>query len=448
MTLQKVKYTNLRGTTYWLHIKLPTDIYNKFDLTSQLVRHSLNTNDPAKASMLAQLLAFKIKEFYSSPETKITSNAIKRFIEMTLSSLGESEGKGRLCEQQTEQTPLISIAFEQYKSEAIRADRWRPQTQYDNIISNRVFIELLGDMPINQLSPAHFRKYRDLLMKYPVQKQKIKALKELTIQQVISSTVDYPNISLTTINNHLRRTSSFLNWLNDQGHQVPNTLNRMKIRQNKSLKSLRSPFDTKDLIQLFSSSIFTSLEFNHDYQYWLPLLGLYTGCRLEELCQLHIDDIKIEADIPYLSIDDKHVNQHIKSDSSRRDIPIHHELIQLGFSQFVNEKLKMGETMLFGYLKPQRSKYGHQPSKWFGKFKHAQKVSDSKKVFHSFRHTMVESLKQSRAYDYEIKAILGHCSGSITHDIYGSASTAIELINDAIQKVSFREAIQQVRIWC
>jgi integrase len=222
----------------------------------------------------------------------------------------------------------------------------------------------------------------------------------------------------------------------------------MKIRQNKSLKSLRSPFDTKDLIQLFSSSVFTSLEFNHDYQYWLPLLGLYTGCRLEELCQLHISDVITDAAIPYFSIDDKHNNQHIKSDSSRRDIPIHHELVELGFIQFVNEKLAMQETMLFGYLKPQRSKYGHQPSKWFGKFKHAQKVSDSKKVFHSFRHTMVESLRQSRAYDYEIKAILGHSSGSITHDIYGSSATAIQLINDAIQKISFKEVTQRVKAWC
>lgn len=448
MTLPKVKYTNLRGTTYWLHIKLPAAIYNKFNLTSQLVRHSLNTSEPDKASMLAQLLSFKVKELYSSTSSQVSNKAIKQLIESTLLSLGESENKGKLSNRQSEPSLLISQAFEQYKSEAILADRWRPQTQYDNIISNRVFVELLGDIPINELSPAHFRSYRDFLMKYPVQKQKIKALKELTIQQVISSNIDYSTVSLTTINNHLRRTSSFLNWLNDQGHHVPNTLNRMKIRQNKSLKSLRSPFDTKDLIKLFSSSIFAGLDFNHDYQYWLPLLGLYTGCRLEELCQLHIDNIITDEAIPYFSIDDKHTNQHIKSDSSRRNIPIHNELINLGFIEFVNEKLTMQETMLFGYLKPQRSKYGHQPSKWFGKFKQAQGICDSKKVFHSFRHTMVESLKKSRAYDYEIKAILGHSSGSITHDIYGSSSTEIELTNDAIQKVSFKEVTRQVKVWC
>lgn len=175
---------------------------------------------------------------------------------------------------------------------------------------------------------------------------------------------------------------------------------------------------------------------------------VYTGCRLEELCQLHLSDINISSDIPCLSIDDKHEDQHIKSESSRREIPIHKELIALGFIEFIKGKVIKQESMLFGYLKPQRSKYGHQPSKWFGKFKKAQGVDDNKKVFHSFRHTMVDSLRQSRAYDYEIKAILGHSTGSITHDIYGSTSTAIELINEAIQKVSFKEVTQQVKVFC
>jgi integrase len=447
MTLKKVKYTSIRGTIYWFHIKLPLTIYSRCNLPSQLVRHSLKTDNPDKATTLAQLLAFKIKELYSNPNNPISTEIIKNLIENTLLSVSDSNQSIDEKLVTKNQRCLLSTAFKQYKSEALKSDRWQPQTQYDNTIAYDVFIELLGDIPVSDLSPALLRKYRDLLLKYPVHRNKIQPIKNLSLKEILSLDTTYPSISLTTINNHLRRMSAFLNWLNDQGYQVPNTLGRMKLRQKKSLKSMRSPFETSDLIKLFSSPIYTQLKYKHDYEYWLPLLGLYTGCRIEEISQLHLDDIYIDEEIPYLSISDKHSGQHIKSESSRRKIPIHTELMALGFMKFIKGRVTENEEMLFGYLKPQRSKYSHAPSKWFSRYKRKQQIHDSKKVFHSFRHTMAECLRQSRAFDYEIKELLGHSSGSITHDVYGSVSTAIEPLNVAIQKISFKEVLQQVKAW-
>lgn len=448
MTNIKIKYTYLRNNIYWFHFKLTAAIYKTTALSSPLIRHTLNTHDPEKARTLAQLLAFKIKEICSHKESHLlTSDFIKQFINNMLSLTGDNPKTKPVATKPEDKTRTINDAFESFKVESNRANRWRAQTEYDNCISNRVFIELVGNISITEITSAICRNYRDLLLKYPVQRNKEQNYKGKSILDIINSKMEYQSISLTTVNNHLRRTSCFLNWLLDQGYKVQNPLARMKIRQTHNRKSSRSPFNDDDLKMLYSSCIFSQHNYSQDYQFWVPLLGLYTGARLEEICQLHIDDINLTDDVPHICIDDKFDGQAIKSQSSRRQIPIHSELFDLGFREFVQQKINSNQSMLFGYLIPQRDKFGHQPSKWFGRYKTKLGITDNKKVFHSFRHTMVERLRQKRINDYEIKAILGHSSGSITHDIYGSDRTPLNSIQEALQELSYQAFINQIRPW-
>jgi hypothetical protein len=47
-----------------------------------------------------------------------------------------------------------------------------------------------------------------------------------------------------------------------------------------------------DLKTMFSSPDYTADTQAEPHRFWLPVLGLLTGCRLEELCQLYLDDIR------------------------------------------------------------------------------------------------------------------------------------------------------------
>jgi hypothetical protein len=60
---------------------------------------------------------------------------------------------------------------------------------------------------------------------------------------------------------------------------------------------------------------------------------------------------------------------------------------------------------------------------------------------------MVDSLKQIRAQDYEMKALLGHQSGSVTHDIYGSIDSPINSIYEMLLDISFKEVLINIRAW-
>ena len=398
--------------------------------------------------MLAPLLVLKVKEYcFQNPSSKLTNEGIKHFIDSTLIALGEKSRPVLKAQLPQVQIPKLSEAFSEYKAEALRANRWRIQTEYENSICNRVMIELIGDIPVDQLTLELCRQYRDSLLKYPLQRSKTGCLSATPITVLLNGEQDYKTLSLTTVNNHLRKSSSFLNWIRDQGYSVPNPLSRMKVKQTRTRKACRLPFTDNDLRAIFTTPLFNAHRYSQDYQLWLPLLGLYTGARLEELCQLHIKDLRLNEPIPHICIDDRFSGQKLKSESSRRQIPIHPQLLDLGFAEFVTQKHKAGQSMLFGYLVPQRNNYGHQPSKWFGRYRNRIGITDNRKVFHSFRHTLAERLRQKRVHDYEIKAILGHSTGSITHDIYGSDQTALDAVQVALHSLDYSEITRTVKPW-
>ena len=39
-------------------------------------------------------------------------------------------------------------------------------------------------------------------------------------------------------------------------------------------------------------------------RYWIPLIALFTGCRLNEICQLYLNDIRCDNGQYYFDIND------------------------------------------------------------------------------------------------------------------------------------------------
>ena len=464
MKSKSPKYTVLRGETYWLNYKLPIALFRQTSLKMQVIKHSLKTKHEEQAGAFAQVSAFKINEYCSSvPLYEVTKENIELIIKTALESLGVAPSpnsdlvntrllpaKDKLYNRgysSNEQEIKLSEVFQLYKIEMLRAGLWRVKTQHDIEASVRTLIELIGDTPISSLTPPACRDYKSLLLKYPIHRHKDNRFKGEAILNIFKSKITYSTLSITTINNQMRKVSTFFNWLVKQGYINNNPIQGMKVKQKVSAKSARLPFSDDNLKELFSSNIYTCHKFSKDYKYWLPLLGLYTGARLEELCQLHLNDIHVSSNIPYLDITDEHPEQHLKNNSSRREIPIHPELLALGFDKFVQEKQANNCSRLFEYLIPQRQKLGHKPSIWFGKYKVAQGITDTKKVFHSFRHTLVANLIKEKAPAYELRALIGHQHGSITFDLYGSDEMDIKPINEMLIKLSYKEVLKNVKPW-
>lgn len=144
--------------------------------------------------------------------------------------------------------------------------------------------------------------------------------------------------------------------------------------------------------------------------YWIPLLGLYTGARCSELCQLLVNDIDTKAAIPTIRITDEGEGQKVKSEAGHRTIPIHRELIRLGFLEYVQS---VEGHSLWPNLPQRQGKPGGYFSQWFGVMRKSLDIPKSID-FHSFRHTVRSKLSAAQVPETIIDRLLGHESrGSV-----------------------------------
>ncbi|MDT4836304.1 Phage integrase family protein [compost metagenome] len=277
----------------------------------------------------------------------------------------------------------------------------------------------MGDMPASAFGAEQARTLKELLARCPQYFAQRPEFKGMTLCQVVDSTMAYQTITAVTINNRLRKLTAFFNWCKANGYIEQNPLTGMKVLAG-AAKDARLSFDPSDLQTLLNRETLRQEARNYAWRYWLPFLGRFTGARLEELCQLHVDDFTTLQGIQCIRIDDTRDGQKLKNQSSRRILPIHPELLNLGLLEHVDTVKGAGHSRLFPDLEATRGKYGHAPSKWFGRFKTKLGISDPRKTFHSFRHTFIDDLREAGTQDSLIKQLVGHEDGSVTFGVYGS----------------------------
>ena len=115
-------------------------------------------------------------------------------------------------------------------------------------------------------------------------------------------------------------------------------------------------------------------------------------------------------------------DQHLKTPQSERLIPIHSELQAMGFLEYVQRQRARGHKRLFPEL-VRHSKHGYSSStsKWFARLRDTLglREGDTKKDFHSFRHTVADMLKKKGIPEAMVGGLLGHQTGGITFSRYG-----------------------------
>lgn len=203
----------------------------------------------------------------------------------------------------------------------------------------------------------------------------------------------------------------------------------------------RIPFEPEDLQKIFTTRIFTHHEYENKASggaasYWLPLLALYTGARLEELGQLRTMDVK---EFPQLGwyLDITPEAGSLKTQTSDRHVPLHLKLIELGFVRYVQGLKESGEKRVFPLLKPDR--YGRLTShwsKWFGRYLDEVSVKDPRKVFHSFRHGFKDAARAVGIAEDIQDAITGHANNSVGRR-YGNGRYPIQPLFKAIEMIHF-----------
>lgn len=213
-------------------------------------------------------------------------------------------------------------------------------------------------------------------------------------------------------------------------------------------KIRRLPLSGDDLKTIFTSTVFEQGGMKRggggSAAYWLPLLSLYTGARLEELGQLYSADVKREKDIWYLDItdiieDDVLKERHpkrLKSPSARRKIPLHTQLVKAGFLDYVNAIKAQKNTRLFPLLKmDSKGDITGNFSKWWTRYRRRIGIVSKLKTFHSFRHTFKDAMREAEIDVMVANRLMGHKDDSMGGH-YGLGHS-LRVLDMAIKKIDY-----------
>lgn len=234
-------------------------------------------------------------------------------------------------------------------------------------------------------------------------------------KQFLSMYVDFLQangyINSTIENNYLKPLNTFFDFASSIGEfpdiDPPSKGHRLRTSTEEKIKKVgREMFSIDELQLIFSEESYKHKEMQRPDLYWLPILAIFTGARMNELCKLAIFDIQPQGEFYTLSINEE--NGSLKNKASKRTIPLHKTLIDLGFINYLEDVRKFG-SMVFPNLLPDTfGSYIKEPSKKFGEYLDSIGLTDESLVFHSFRGTSNNILKKNKVANEPRREMLGH----------------------------------------
>ena len=249
------------------------------------------------------------------------------------------------------QSTRISVGIDKFvgeKSNITNKSVWEIRHTLD------LLIQEFGDISLGKLNREMCVKFKDDLQKLPKNRTKLPQYRELDFHELVKlNVVEKDRISRTTVNNNLGYVSSFMKWCVINGYVDINFFEGMRLKKLIRVRDERDRFDEKELKQIFQKQNyieFTEVEKQKYEYYWCPLISLFSGMRLNEICSLYLDNIiQVKGNhrekrwcFNILEEPDR-PDKHLKTLSSRRIVPIHDILIDLNFLEFI-ELLKKRHT--------------------------------------------------------------------------------------------------------
>lgn len=292
-----------------------------------------------------------------------------------------------------------------------------------------LFSDFVGNINSDQLTKDHVVSYRNLLKKYPRNKNKMPTYRDLSVADIAQMDIpDDHQMSATSKNNYANRVSGFLNWLSTSNYSKPDlkeAIGSFTIPP-KAPHEERPEFTDEELTRLFNSKQYVEKGHDQASHYWVPLLAIYTGARQGELCQLHRSDVYKDDKTGIWVI---YINQQLDKKTKRvyhaRHIPIHPQIIKMGFLDYLDS---INSERVFPDLTKKRDGYGQQFSRWFcrtyinkNNCNTRKETDDPDGVFHSFRHNFITKLDHDQNIaQHQIAHLTGQkpTDGSVTTSRY------------------------------
>ncbi|MCL7941265.1 site-specific integrase [Halomonas sp. ATCH28] len=369
------------------------------------------------------------REIRRSLGTKSKRLAWKKLPSLYAEAMKVIEGSGYPVETTVQETQgmLLSEAFDQYLV-AFERTGVRPKSIQDKSVIFRLLLCVVGDKASEEFSLMDARMFKQVAQTLPPRVTNKLIDEGKSVEEIVK--LGLPCVTVSTVNNWLRNLQSIFQWMKDEGYTQSNPfLEVTQIKEKVKASSHKDVFTKSE-----SQSI---LEATRDFEgafYWLPRLGMFTGARLGELCQLYKEDVYTHQEVPILHIRDTNEDQHLKSLSSERMVPVHSKIAG-EFLRYV-ESLPDGSRVFPEFTYSKFNGYRGQYSKHFSYL--LSKKLGIPKTFHCYRHTIANELKQQLVPENVIGALLGHTVGTLTNNRYGK-DYQVSVLKNAIEAIKINE---------
>lgn len=278
------------------------------------------------------------------------------------------------------------------------------------------FLECFGDVPLSEITaPEVVSRWR------PLERTRLNKKKK-----------NGETLSGGRLEKRRTYLSKFFTWAMEGGfYPRKESPVAMKMATKKAIKEQTRPyaeFNSDDLALLFRSEYAKKMD-KPDF-YWIPLLAMFSGARLGEIANLKLEDIEEVEGIKVYEICKG------KTLGSQRTVPIHSQLLELGFWEYV-QSLKAKKLTHVVPFRPLDSLGGRAGETWSAWVK-SSGITNDRKVFHSFRSTAITDMHNGPSGDAQIRGAVGH-TGSSSTDVHNQYIRGIRLINikKAIETLSF-----------
>ena len=346
----------------------------------------------------------------------------------------------------------------EFEERQVRDGAWQnPRTRITMHARLEGLAELIGGhRPLDSLTRADFNALRDQLRGYPKNRHRLRATRYQPLSQIIQGG-KYEPIHARTAKKFFELARALISYAHDQGYLKENLAAGLTFSTKGASSPRKRTYTSRQIEQLLNGPVYTlkapprwRLD---DYRFWLPLLGLYSGARLSELCQLRLGDIREELGVWVISISSSGARQ-LKTVDSERLVPLHKVILEAEFLAFHQQRLDATDGNLSATLFENLRVYGdlspgHTASRWFRGSDKDDKgylgqcgLGDDELTYHGLRHTFIQQFRRQKLDMLIGKALVGHADRSTTGG-YGDCYPSY-VLKEELDKIDFETSTTHI----
>ncbi|RWD45174.1 MAG: site-specific integrase [Mesorhizobium sp.] len=338
--------------------------------------------------------------------------------------------------------PLIPLrdAVDHFMREGLRSGLWRERSEALRRSQLAMLLRLVGeDTDLASIHKPEARTVSDRLQRLPKNMNKSPAFRDKSLDELLGMEHG-SGMGVSTLNDYLNTYSMLFAWAERQGYVQENPFSGLALPTAKTSSRGKRKAFSDDQLQLIERTLLTELAGRtpKPSHKWASLILMYTGARAGEVCQLRGSDIQAHDGVTCLSIDEDEEGKRIKTQASKRLVPIHSRLLELGLLEFIRAS---GTGRLFpDYTYSPNYGLSKNLSTWFNEQllpKLGLKAPDI--VLHSLRHTMNTKLHHADVPASLVKAITGHTDDSMSTGTYFAAGFKPRQLREAIERFSINK---------